>query len=197
MNLNKNQIRKLKIWPQKKWKKIMFVTLLVLMIVGVPTIAFFEYSVYAETVSPLEVKNSSGSKNALVIYHPGLTTFSHDIAYALANRLAHNGWRVEITTASYQSPTNIDNYDLLVLEWPIYDFNPGPTLTNYIHRVGDFQDKDTVIVAIGGGINPFNAQNGMKQIIQETNGHVRTLVTIFRGGNFTDKADQAIANILP
>ena len=193
----KNRIQRLKIWPQKRWKKAILVTLFILMIIGAPIFAFFEYSVYTETASPIEVMNSLGSKDALVIYYPGLTAFSHDIAYAFANRLASNGWQVEITTASSQAPANMANYDLLVLDWPIYDFNPGPAITNYIHRIGDLQGKDTVIVTIGGGINPFNAQDGMKQIVQEANGNVRSLVTIFRGGNFTDKADQAAANILP
>ncbi|MCW3995220.1 MAG: hypothetical protein NWE98_03600 [Candidatus Bathyarchaeota archaeon] len=191
-----NQRRK-QFWPKKKWKKAVLVTLIALMVVDVPTFAFFEYSVYNETVSPIEVKNSTGTKNALVIYHPGLTGFSHDIAYTFADRLACNGWRVELTTASSKAPSNITQYDLLVFDWPIYDLSPGPTITNYIQRIGDLQGKDTVIVTVGGGINPLNAQDTMKQIIIDANGVVKEAVTIFRGGNFTSKADQAASQIFP
>jgi menaquinone-dependent protoporphyrinogen IX oxidase len=187
----------MKILPQKKWKKALLVTLIVFLIVGVPIVSFLEYSVYKETATPIEVKNAGGNKTALVIYHPGLTAFSHDIAYTFADRLASNGWRVEITTASSQAPANITKYELIVLDWPIYDFNPGPTLTNYVHRIGDLQNKDTVIITIGGGINPFNAQDAMKQIVQEVNGNLKDLVAIFRGGNFTEKADQAASTIIP
>ncbi len=175
----------------------MLVTLLILAIVGISMIAFLEYSVYREVVATIEVKNSAGTKNTLLIYHPGLTSFAHDIAYTFADRLASNDWRVEITTASSQAPTNIAEYDLLVLIWPIYDFNPGPTLTNYVNRIGDLQGRDTVIVTIGGGVNPFNAQDAMKQIVQNANSAVRDSVTIFRGDNFTDTADQAASKIPP
>jgi hypothetical protein len=185
-----------KFWPKKKLKKALFVSLLVLIAVGIPIIAFFEYSVYNETVAPIVVRNDAGTKNALVVYHPGLTEFSHDIAYTFADRLASNGWRLEITTASSQAPTDITQYDLLILAWPIYDFNPGPTITNYVHRIGDLQGKDTIVVTIGGGINPFNAQDTMKQIVQDANGLIRETVVIFRGGDFTDKADQAASKIL-
>lgn len=187
----------MRILPQKKWKKILLVTLIVFLIVGVPIVAFLEYSVYREVATPVEVKNTGGNKTALVIYHPGLSAFSHDIAYAFANKLASNGWRVEIATASAQAPTITAEYDLLVLDWPIYDFNPGPTLTNYIHRVGDLQGKDTIIVTIGGGINPFNAQEAMRQSVQDANGNVKETVTIFRGGNFTEKVDQVASTIIP
>lgn len=191
-----NQGRK-QFWPKKKWKKAVLVTLIALMVVGIPILAFFEYSVYNETVSPIEVKNSAGTKNALVIYHPGLTGFSHDIAYTFADRLASNGWRVELTTVSSQAPTNITQYEVLVFVWPIYDLSPGPTITNYIQRIGDLQGKDTVIVTVGGGINPLNAQDTMKQIILDKNGVIKEAVTIFRGGNFTDKADQTASQIFP
>jgi flavorubredoxin len=187
----------MRILPQKKWKKALVVTLLIFLIVGVPVIAFLEYSVYNEVVTPVEVKNADGDKTALVIYHPGLTAFSRDVAETLTDRLASNGWRVETTTASSQTPTNITKYELIVLDWPIYDFNPGPTLTNYIHRIGDLRGKDTVIVSIGGGINPFNAQDTMKKIVQDANGNIKDSITIFRGGDFTEKADQFASKILP
>ncbi|MDI9578113.1 MAG: hypothetical protein QM398_08275 [Thermoproteota archaeon] len=195
MSANQKGIQKF--WPKKKWKKAVLITLIALVIVGVPIITFFEYSVYAETVGSIEVKNAVGAKTALVIYHPGLTAFSHDIAYTFADRLASNGWRVEITTASAQAPESLAEYDLLVLDWPIYDFYPAPTITNYVNRIGDLQGKDTVIVTIGGGINPLNAQETMKQIVQDANGNIKASFIIFRGENVTEKAEQAANQILP
>ncbi len=195
--MSTDQKRIQKFWPKKKWKKAFLITLIALVIVGVPIITFFEYSVYAETAGSIEVKNEAGTKTALIIYHPGLTAFSHDIAYTFADRLASNGWRVEITTASAQAPAIIAEYDLLVLDWPIYDFYPAPTITNYINRIGDLQGKDTVILTVGGGVNPLNAQETMKQTVQDANGNIKSSFIIFRGGNFTEKADQAANQILP
>ncbi len=111
----------MRFWPEKRWKKAVLVTLLVLIAVGAPIVAYLEYSVYREVVSPIEVKNPTGAKTALVIYHPGLQPFAHDIAYGYADGLAQNGWRVEITTASSQSPTDLSNYAC----W----YSPGPSTT--------------------------------------------------------------------
>ena len=187
----------MRFWPDKRWKKIVLVTFLVLLAVGVPIVAYLEYSVYREVTSPIEVKNAQGAKTALLVYHPGLSAFSHDVSYAFADQLSTNGWRVEITTASPQTPTDLSSYDLLVLSWPIYDLGPGPTIANYVKRVGDLQGLETVIVTTGGGIDPFNAQDAMRNIVQDANGAVKEAVTIFRGGNVTDKAINAASNILP
>jgi hypothetical protein len=188
----------LRFWPEKRWKKAVLVTLLVLIAVGAPIVAFLEYSVYREVVSPIEVKNPTGLKTALVIYHPGLQPFAHDIAYGYADGLAQNGWRVEITTASSQAPTDLSNYSLLVLTWPIYDFNPGPTITNYVKHVGDLNGTDIVIVMIGGGLNPFNSGDAMQKTVKDANGTIRDFVTLFRGGgNYATRAQEAAATITP
>lgn len=183
--------------PEKRWKKMVFITLLVLLVVFAIVFAYLEYSVYREVATSIEVKNPQGTKTALLIYHPGLTAFSHDVSYAFADGLASKGWRVEIATASSEAPTDLSNYDLLVLSWPIYDFNPGPTISNHIKRIGNLQEIDTVILTIGGGINPFNSQEAMKNIVQEANGTIRGAVTIFRGGNFAEKALNLASGILP
>jgi hypothetical protein len=59
MSGQKSKIRNnlLKLWPSKKWKKALLVVFLVLIAVG----SFFEWSVYREIVTPVEVKNSGGS----------------------------------------------------------------------------------------------------------------------------------------
>jgi hypothetical protein len=188
----------MRFWPEKRWKKAVFITLLVLIVVAVPIGVYLEYSVYREVVSPIVVQNDAGTKTALVIYHPGIQPFAHDITYGYADGLVQNGWRVEITTASNQAPTDMSKYDLLALIWPIYDFNPGPTITNYVKHIGNLNGTQTVIVTIGGGMNPFNAQNGMKNIVQDANGTILSQVTIFRGGgNYATRATQAASQIAP
>jgi hypothetical protein len=111
--------------------------------------------------------------------------------------MAVNGWRVEVTTVSPQTPADLLAYDLLVLSWPIYDFGPGPTITNYVKRVGNLQGLATVIVTIGGGLDPLNAQAAMLTMVQDANGTIKEALTIFRGGNVTEKAINAASGILP
>jgi hypothetical protein len=183
----------LKLWPSKKWKKALVVIFLVLIAVG----SFFEWSVYREVATPMEVKNSEGSKSGLLIYHPGLTSFAHDIAYSFADGLVSNDWKVDIATASPQAPVQITKYDLIVLCWPIYDFNPGPTITNHLKRIGNLQGIDTVVVTLGGGVDPLKCAGTMADIVQNANGTVRESLTAFRGGTVINDMWEAGSKILP
>jgi hypothetical protein len=171
----------MKFWPTKKWKKIVLTTFLVLLAAFLVVGAVLEYSVYREVAVPLDVLNADGAKIALVLYHPGLTSYAQDNAYAFAEGLASVDWRVEIATASPQAPTNIANYSLLVLVWPIYDFNPGPTITTQLQRIGNLQETNTVIIAVAGGLDPFNAPSHMTQIVQDYNGTVVASLQAYRG----------------
>ncbi len=187
----------LRFWPQRRWKKILLTVFLVLLFVGVAIVGYLEYSVYREVSSPLESLNAQGEKKALLIYHPGLTDFSRNVSYSFANGLAEAGWRVEIATASAQAPTDLSGYSLLVLGWPIYDFNPGPTITNHISRIGNLQGKDTVIMVVAGGMDPFNAQGNMERIVQNANGTVLKTLQAFRGGNAWEQMQEEASKITP
>ncbi len=162
----------MRFWPQKRWKKIVLTVLLVTLAVLASLMGYLEYSVYREAATETDVLNTDGAKTALVFYHPGLSDFAKNITYTYAETLADNGWRVEVATASPQAPADITKYQLLVLSWAIYDFNPAPTITNQIHRIGNLNGINTVIITIGGGINPFNAENSMHKIVQDANGTV-------------------------
>ena len=98
----------MKFLPQKKWKKIFLISILAFVIVVAGVSGFIFFKINNDYVSEIEVLNAEGS--ALIIYHPGLSSFMQDVAYAFADGLVENGWRVEITTASSQAPTDMSDY---------------------------------------------------------------------------------------
>jgi len=157
----------------------MLTTILIVLAVFVGIGAFLEYSVYRE-VNSTETLNVSGAKSALLIYHPGLTSFTKDVAYAYADGLVSSGWRVEATTASQQAPSDMSEYELLVLCWPIYDLHPAPTITNYLHRAKNLQGINTTVITVGGGIDPLNAQEAMNNTVCSANGSIVQSLTMFR-----------------
>ena len=187
----------MRFWPQKRWKKILLTSLLIALAVLVGIGAYLEYTVYREIVLPIETINASGSKTALVIYHPGLTDFARNVTYSYAEGLASAGWRVEIATASSQAPTEISKYSLLALCWAIYDFNPAPTITNQLHRMGNLNGTNTAIIAIGGGLDPFNAQNTMSKIVQDANGTVLQSLTSYRSQHNQETLREEASKITP
>jgi len=61
----------MRFWPQKTWKKILFVvllTLIVLVAMGAVALVYIISSINKDVVSPIDVINSGGSEKALVVY---------------------------------------------------------------------------------------------------------------------------------
>ncbi|MGD6850652.1 MAG: flavodoxin family protein [Candidatus Bathyarchaeia archaeon] len=187
----------MRFWPQKRWKKIVLTTLLVTLAVLVSLGGYLEYSVYREVTTQTEVLNADGAKTAIVYYHPGLTDFARNITYTYAQALAAGGWRVEVATASTQAPTDLSKYSLLVLSWAIYDFNPAPTITNQLHRIGNLNGMDTVIIAIGGGLDPLNAPANMNKTVQDANGTVVQSLTSYRAQHNQAELTEEAAKLKP
>jgi len=186
----------MKLWPEKKWKKILLIAILVFVIVVASVSGFALFKINTDYVSGIDVLNANGSETALVVYHPGISSFMKDTIYAFADGLAENGWRVEITTASSQAPTDMSEYSLLVLGSPVYAGNPSPTIKRHVERIGDLQGIDTVVLVTSAGSDGGTGAS-MQQTVEEHNGTIETVLSLFTGasnegdGDPLDIAEQA------
>jgi hypothetical protein len=190
----------MKLWPEKKWKKIVLLAVIafVIVVAGVSGFIFFKFN--SDYVSGIEVLNADGSETALIIYHPGLSSFMKDVTYAFADGLVENGWRVEITTASSQAPTDLSDYSLLALGSPVYGGTPSPTIKRHLERVGDLNGIDTVLLVTSGG-SDGGAEASMQQTVEEHGGTVEEVLSLFNAapndGDPLDLAEQAGREIFP
>jgi flavorubredoxin len=115
-------------------------------------LAWLQWRVNQDTVTPLAVANPDGTAGrALIVYQPGLSSFPERVASAFASGLAAAGWQVSTTTASRQAPAAVTGYDLIVLGSPVYGGAPAKPLDRYIERVGDFRGKPVVILLTAAG----------------------------------------------
>jgi hypothetical protein len=150
-----------------------------LLVVGVGTIVVLyapsgplSYWLNREVVRPLEVLNPEGETGtALVAYHPGKSSFQRDVSHAFAEGLVANGWRVEITTASSEAPTDLSGYDLLVLGAPTYEWLPAKRLQTYVRGLGDLAGQPTVTIISGSGYTLLS-QPAMERMVQEAGGRL-------------------------
>jgi flavorubredoxin len=65
--------------------------------------------------------------------------------------LVDSDWRVEVTTCSHQTPTNVTAYDLIALGSPVNGGKPHEAMLAYLTRV-DLQGKPVVLILTSGGI---------------------------------------------
>jgi len=122
-----------------------------------------------EVVSEIEVMNAAGDKTASIVYQPGFSSFPKDVSYAFADGLVSSGWRVEITTASPQAPSDFSKYSLLVLGFPSYGSTPGTAIVSYVNRVENLDAINTVIISCSGG-TAITSINTLKQQVEAANG---------------------------
>jgi flavorubredoxin len=168
----------MRFWPQKKWKQIVVVAVLSFVVIVTGLVGFIFFKISSDYTSDLEVMNANGSQTALIIYHPGLSSFMQDTTYAFAKGLSENDWRVEITTASAQAPTDLTEYSLLVFGSPVYAGNASVTIQRHVERIGDLNGIDTVLLITSGG-SDGGAEATMQQIVEEHGGSVVDVVSLF------------------
>jgi len=187
--------------PQKRWKKIVLIVFAAFFIAGVIALAYVGIRISSDVASEIEILNTEGSKKALVIYHPGMTSLMKDVTYAFADGLVSNGWRVEITTPSSEAPTDISGYDLLVLGSPVYGFSLTQTIERHLERIGDLKKIETIAVLTAAGA-PGESASTMENAILDSNGTVKEVITLFGmapnegDANPVDLAEQAGKEIL-
>jgi hypothetical protein len=183
----------MRVWPQKKWKKILLVTLLMTVAISGSLLIYASFTMNNDVVTQLVIKNPAGNKTALVLYHPGLSSFSHDVSYAFADGLVSNGWRVEIATSSIEAPTNLSKYSLLVISSNTYAFIPDAPTTRQLERIGNLNGIQTVLLTLGAG-SAQESQKALEAKIQNSNGTIlQSLVLYSMAPNQGDRTATEIA----
>lgn len=148
---------------------------LILVLIGVVTV-WVEFN---EVVSDVKSLNLGGDKGtALVLYQKGLRDFQPKVATAFAEGLASSGMRVDITTVSSEAPTKLSRYNLIVLGWPTYWFNPSLLVRRYVRRVKDFGHKSIVIICTAAGA-PLGSCGKMRNLVELANGNVVRALTLY------------------
>lgn len=190
----------MKFWPEKRWKRILLVTFLVLVIVSIPLVVYTSFGMNNDVITQIVVKNPEGNKIALVLYHPGLSSFSHDVAYAFSDGLVANDWRVEITTPSVEAPTDLSKYNLLVVSSNTYGFNPDSPTARHLERIGDLGGIETVAITLGAG-SAEQSQKIFEDMLELHNGTIIDSLLLYHmapneGGNSaTEIAEQSAKEI--
>ncbi len=104
-----------------------------------------------EIVQDLEIRNPGGTNGTVfVVFRPGVTSFNQDIVNEFIRGLVDSDWRVEVTTSSPETPTNVSTYDLVVLGSPVNGAKPHQSMLDYLARA-NFSGKPVVLILTSGG----------------------------------------------
>lgn len=127
----------------------------------------------AEIIRDVEIQNSDGSKGTVfVVFRPGLTGFNEGVVNGFIRGLVDSDWRVEVTTSSQQTPTNMTAYDLIVLGSPSNGDQPHQSMQDYLTRV-DFEGKPVVLIFTCAGL-VRDGMNRFRNATIEANGQIQS-----------------------
>ncbi len=146
--------------------------LVIVAVLFVAAMAWLIWRVDQETVRPIEIANADGTAGAaLIVMSPGASSFPDEIAASFAQGLVKSGWRVERTTPSIETPTDLSAYDLVVVGSPIYRHGPTKPLTDWISRLEDLRGKPVAILLTGMG-SADDALAVTRQLVTDAKGEV-------------------------
>ncbi len=149
----------------------MIVVIIVLAALG----AFVLYRVGNPVERGIEVLNEGGQWNALAVYHPGLSAFQRKVTEAFCEGLASGGYRVEITTASPEAPSDASGYDLLVFGSPTYGNATAKPMKEFLEGLA-MTGKPAILIATAGGDANGNAAE-MRSLVESRGGNVMKVLT--------------------
>lgn len=147
-------------------------------------IGFFLGSILLQTQvdvsSGIRVFNDAGSTGrALVVYHPGLSSFQEDVTFALVEGLIDSDWACDVTTAHREAPTDLSAYDALILGAPTYAWEPASSMKRYIARLGDFSGRPVLLLLTAAGATR-NATDIFRADVEAAGGRVTEVLEIFQ-----------------
>ena len=183
----------MKFWPQKRWKKILLIVFITIIILSASLLTYASFGMSNDVITQLIIKNSEGSKTALILYHPGLSSFSHDVSYAFADGLVSNGWRGELATPSIEAPIDLAKYSLLVIASNTYGFNPDTPTIRHLERIGNLDGIETVVITLGAG-SAEQSQEALENLVENSNGTIiESLILYSMAPNEGDKSATELA----
>lgn len=152
----------------------------VIAVMGVVGVGGYNFALlpYMNTpvVSDVTTFNAEGEAGRVfVVYHPGRSDLQEQAVTGFVDGLVEAGWRVELTTASDETPADLRDYDLLVLGAQTYNWTPAQPIKDFVRRVGDLDGLVTVAIISGLG-ETTPADDDMRALIADANG---TLLTIY------------------
>jgi flavorubredoxin len=146
--------------------------IVIVAVLFVAAMGWLIWRVDRETARPIEIANADGTAGAaLIVMSPGASSFPDEIAASFAQGLVRSGWRVERTTPSIETPTDLSGYDLVVVGSPIYRSAPTKPLRDWLSRLGDLKGKPVAILLTGMG-SADEALVVTRQLVTDAKGEV-------------------------
>ncbi len=94
--------------------------------------------------------DGNASMKALIVYQPGITGFTHEMAHRIAAGLNDKGYEVTLNHPGPYLSSDVSQYALVVFCSPVYSGQPSKALTDYMSAVKTSPSCRIVLISTGG-----------------------------------------------
>lgn len=135
----------------KKIAKIAGISLAVVLISLFAVMGFIIYDVMSYTANGFETFSPEGNLtgNALVVYDPGISGQSANVALNIAKELQNKGYNVNLVGINNEKSKNISSYDLIVVGGPIYAGKASASVQSYLNNLKPTNGTKIAVFATG------------------------------------------------
>jgi len=89
-------------------------------------------------------------RRALIVYQPGLGSWTRDVARALAQGLNGAGYTVALDRPGKHLPTDLSPFAVIAFGSPVYAGQTSPALRRYMRSISGYGDQAVILFAVGG-----------------------------------------------
>jgi hypothetical protein len=126
-----------------------------------------------EIIQDVRIENEDGTTGTVfIVSRPGVTGFHVGIMNEFIRGLNDTDWRIEITTPSSETSTNVTGYDLIVLASPVNGAQPHQSMQDYLARV-DLGGKPVILLLTSGGEDANPAMGVFNDLVIDADGVVQ------------------------
>lgn len=139
----------------KKVGIIVFI-LLIMVFTGLGII-LYDFASFTATDSENLQPNGNSMGNALVVYDPGLSGKSGNVAEIIAKGFQSKGYTVDLVGIKSPKAVQIDNYDVIIIGGPVYAGKIAKSVQDYLKTLNP--SSKTRVGVFATGDDPDTADN--------------------------------------
>lgn len=135
----------------KKIGKILGMGIVVIIVVVFAIMGFIFLDVLSYTATGSETLNPNGTDagKALIVYDPGLSGASKNVASTIASELQAKGYTVELAGIRSESAIKTSDYGIIIVGGPIYAGNASSSVKEYFKTLNPPQGTKVGVFSTG------------------------------------------------
>lgn len=146
--------------------KILGIILAIIVVAGV---IFWGVAYYNTMGSETIIPDGNVTGKALIVYDPGYSGETKNVATSMAQDLKTKGYEVKLAGVRSNDATNITGYDVMIFGSPTYAADPSGIIKSYLEGLNIPQNVTVGVFSTGSGADDQDSNQVMQEIIQKKN----------------------------